>query len=171
MTNHRPAARPLIGLVMIFPLLSFWLGGCDYARMTEDEAVNTFQTAMPAMDERTIPAAGGPRSLRGISPQELANPRPVTKESVTQGRVAYGYFCVHCHGPKADGRGTVGQSFAPLPADLKSPAIQSQSDGLLFLKISRGYKRHPPLAYTVSGVDRWAIICYLRSLGQGLEEQ
>lgn len=171
MTGHRPIARLTIGPVTIVLMVSFLLGGCDYARMTDDEAVNTFQTTMPAMDERTVPAAGGPQSLRGMSPQELSNPRPITKESVTQGRVAYGYFCVHCHGPKADGRGTVGQSFAPLPVDLKSTAIQGESDGLLFLRISRGYKRHPPLASTVSEEDRWAIINYLRSLGQGLEEQ
>lgn len=160
--------------LIILLLLLVSLGGCDYARMTDDEAVNTFQTEFPAMDERTIPAAGtsGTTSnVRGMKADELSSPLPVSGESVARGRVAYGYFCIPCHGPEADGLGTVGQSFAPLPANLKSPSIQGQSDGLLFLKISQGYLRHPPLAATVSEEDRWLIIAYLRSLTQHPEEQ
>jgi hypothetical protein len=44
------------------------------------------------------------------------------------------------------------------------PGVQKQSDGELFVKISLGFGRHPPLANTVSEPDRWAVVNYIRSL-------
>jgi mono/diheme cytochrome c family protein len=150
----------VLGMVVAAQLMT----GCDYARMKDDEAVNTYQTKMPAMPAHTVPVGGGFETLRTIDPRTLANPLPAGPESVDQGRIAYGYYCIHCHGPKAEGFGTVGQSFSPLPANLKVAAIRIQSDGELFVKISLGYKRCPPLAFTVAEKDRWAVIDYLRQL-------
>jgi hypothetical protein len=65
---------------------------------------------------------------------------------------------------KADGNGTVGQSFAPLPANLRDAGVQKQSDGELFAKITLGFRRHPPLASTVSDGDRWAVVNYIQSM-------
>ena len=153
-------AAYLLGLFMVAQLVT----SCDYARMTDDEAVNTYQTKLPAMPEHTVPVDGGIERLRTSDAGDLVNPQPYAQPSVDQGRVAYGYYCVHCHGPKADGLGTVGQSFSPLPADLTKDAIRIQTDGELFLKTSLGFKRCPPLAQTVEEKDRWAIINYLRFL-------
>lgn len=156
-----------------FPLASYGLGlfllaqsltGCDYARMTDDEAVNTYQTALPAMPEHTVPVDGGIEKIRASEPRDLVNPLPLAQASIEQGRLDYSYYCVHCHGPTADGQGMVGQSFSPLPANLTQASVQAQSDGELFVKTSLGYKRCPPLAQTVAEKDRWAIINYLRSL-------
>jgi mono/diheme cytochrome c family protein len=154
--------RLAIGLTLSLALLP--VSGCDYARMTNDEAVNTYGAKMPAMPAHTIPVDDGNELLRTADPRLLVNPVEFGPESIAQGRQAYAYFCMHCHGPKGDGHGTVGQSFAPLPAGLESAMVQQQSDGELFVKISLGYKRHPPLAYTVAAADRWAVINYLRSL-------
>jgi len=140
------------------------INGCDYARMTDDEAVNTYGKKMPAMPLHTVPVDGGVEALRTADPLALVNPLAASAATTEQGHIAYGYFCTPCHGPLADGNGTVGQSFAPLPTDLRSPAVQGQGDGELFVKISLGYKRHPPLALTVAEKERWAIIRYLRSL-------
>ena len=60
--------------------------------------------------------------------------------------------------------GTAGQSFYPLPANLAGSYVQQQKDGELFYKISLGYRRHPPLYYTVAETDRWLVINYIRSL-------
>ena len=138
--------------------------GCDYARMTDDEAVNTYGKKMPAAPAHTVPIDGGIETLLAADPRNLINPLPMNVDTVEQGRLAYGYFCLHCHGPKAEGHGTVGQSFAPLPTDLNIGAVQQLGDGELFVRISLGYKRCPPLAYTVAEKDRWAVIHYLRSL-------
>ena len=71
-----------------------------------------------------------------------------------------------CHGPKYDGNGTVGQSFKPLPTSLTSPKVRDKSDGELFIGLTFGFERQPPLADTVSTEDRWAVIHFLRSLVQ-----
>ncbi len=149
-----------MGLFLLLPLL--W--ACDYGKMKEDEAIHTYRTIMPEMPAKTIPTGGGIQVLRESNPEELVNPVAFNEESIQRGQEAYGYYCTQCHGPSADGRGTVGQSFAPLPANLKDTNVQDQSDGSLFYRISLGFNRHPPLWYTVAEEKRWAVINYVRSL-------
>ena len=153
--------------------LPFWIvlflflfapAGCDYGRMYDQESVRTYEKKMPDSPPGTIPISGGIEVLSRTDPQDLKNPVSPTASAIFQGRAAYFNFCVQCHGPQADGNGTVGQSFAPLPANLTDPQVLDQGDGELFYKISLGFGRHPPLASTVSEVDRWAVVNYLRSL-------
>jgi mono/diheme cytochrome c family protein len=151
-------------LALLFLLLG--LEGCDYARMYDQEAVKTYKTEIPQMPPETIPVGGGVEILRTAEPRNLKNPLPYQEESVNQGKKAYSYFCLHCHGPRADGHGTVGQSFAPLPSDLAAGNVQGQSDGELFAKILLGFGRHPTLYTTVSETDTWALVNYIRSLKQ-----
>jgi mono/diheme cytochrome c family protein len=138
--------------------------GCDYARMKEQEALRTYKTEIPEMPGRTIPVTGGLQVLREANPEKLRSPVPFTRESARLGKEDYGYYCVMCHGFKGDGNGTVGQSFYPLPTDLKSSQVQKQSDGKLFYTITFGLNRHPPLGFMITEADRWAIIHYIRSL-------
>ncbi len=146
--------------VLIFPLI----GGCDYARMRNQEDVRTYEKEMPAMDSRAIPGHGGYNVLINADPADLKNPLPLNPETVHRGWLTYAYFCMQCHGPYSDGNGTVGQSFAPLPANLKDPAVQEQTDGELYAKILLGFARHPALYTTVSEQDAWAAVNYIRSL-------
>jgi len=157
--------RWLIYGLSIF-LLSSSLWGCDYARMREQESIRPYETSLPEMPQGTIPVDGGIEVLRKAKAEALKNPLEADEESRQRGKDAYGHYCLMCHGPKADGNGVVGQSFYPLPTNLKSPYVQNQTDGSLFIRISRGYKRHPYLADTASESDRWAVIHYLRSLGK-----
>jgi mono/diheme cytochrome c family protein len=155
-------------------IFCFWMGvllsvpitGCDYQRMKDQESVRTYKKEMPEMDARTVPVQDGFQVLLTADPKTLANPLPLTPVSAQQGKQAYGYFCVHCHGPKADGMGTVGQSFSPLPTDLRSDVVQTQSDGELYAKVRLGYKRHPRLYTTISEPDTWVVVDYMRSLKQ-----
>jgi mono/diheme cytochrome c family protein len=156
--------KEIILIVLISVFQVFW--GCDYARMKDQESVRTYEAEPPEMPEGTIPTTGGYEVLKASKPENLRNPLPSTQEVVGKGRTGYGYFCVMCHGPEADGNGTVGQSFAPLPADLKSSYVQRQRDGVLFYRMSMGYKRHPLLADTIAEEDRWAIVTYIRSLAK-----
>ena len=145
-------------------ILLFAPAGCDYGRMYDQESVRTYEKKMPASPPGIIPFSGGIEVLRRTEPKDLKNPVSPTASAVSQGKAAYFNFCVHCHGPKADGNGTVGQSFFPLPANLTDPQVLAQTDGELFYKISLGFGRHPALASTVAEPDRWAVIHYLRSL-------
>jgi len=141
--------------------------GCNYNRMRDQASVRTYKKAMPEMDERTIPVQDGFQALKTADPKTLRNPVPSTQESIDRGKEAYGYYCVHCHGVGADGMGTVGQSFSPLPADLRSKAVQSQGDGELYAKIRLGYLRHPQLFTTISEGDTWAVVDFIRTLRGG----
>lgn len=145
-------------------LAAQYLSSCDYGRMKDDDALRTFKVAIPEMPKKTIPVSGGIEVLRQADPEDLHNPLPDTPEIVLKGKERYGYYCIQCHGPKVDGDGTVGQSFAPLPTNLAAPNVQALSDGDLFSRISLGFNRHPPLWYTVAEEDRWAIIHYMRSI-------
>ena len=72
-----------------------------------------------------------------------------------------------CHGPNHDGKGTVGQSFSPLPTDIRSAKVQALPDGVHFKEISYGIPdgRQPALATTITVLDRWRIVAYVKSLG------
>ncbi len=145
-------------------LLVCLIFGCDYARMNDQESIRTYKAAIPEMPAGTIPVADGFVALQNEDPKNLKNPVAYDQVSVERGKQAYAYFCIQCHGPRADGNGTVGQSFAPLPSNLASEDVQGQSDGELYAKILLGFGRHPMLFTTVSEQDAWAVVNYIRSL-------
>ncbi len=153
-------------LVTLLFILSILISNYS-GRMRDDEALNTFQISLPTMPRGTIPLGGGIESLRTTDPKRLINPLPLTQAVIDRGRRSYLAYCLPCHGPRLDGRATVGQSFYPLPTYLLDPKVQGQKDGELFSKISLGYKRQPPLYATIAAEDRWAVITYLRALAKG----
>ena len=143
------------------------LTGCPYGRMYDQDSVKTYKEKMAAMDKRSVPVTDGYAALLHADPERLANPLTVSPGSLEQGRLAYNYFCVQCHGANLDGRGTVGQSFSPLPANLVSRATLSRSDGVLYARTRLGFNRHPALFTTIPEMDTWAVILYIRQVGRG----
>lgn len=156
-----------LALMAIVMAACLALAACDYGRMYDQESVRTYEREMPKMDPRAIPAGGGFETLAAADPERIRNPLRYSRETTSQGSIHYEYFCAQCHGPEAQGYGTVGQSFAPLPTNLLSQAVQSQSDGAFYTKIRLGFKRHPRLFATIAADDTWAVIIYLRSLVRG----
>lgn len=157
---HARRFYPAIGLILLMSVLF----GCDYARMRNDDAVNPLQAKMPEMPRMAVPTTGGANELRGTDPAKLQNPFSPTPEVIAMGAERYKFYCIQCHGASGRGQGTVGQSFAPLPTNLRSIDVQDHSDGLLFQRITFGWRRHPPMVDTVSEDERWLIIRYIRSL-------
>ena len=151
-------------LIGITSLLSLSFAGCDYARMKEQEAIQTYGEEMPQIPEKTIPIRGGLQALKETDPEKLKNPLLLGPASIQRGKEGYANYCIMCHGLKGDGNGTVGQSFAPLPTDLRRAQVQNQSDGRLFYTLTFGLKRHPSLGFMLTEEERWAIIHYVRSL-------
>jgi mono/diheme cytochrome c family protein len=166
--------RLLIVLVLVCVASGGWILFTSYdnrfpfGRMWEtpgirahEEPVNTYM----ALDR--IPWEGGEAEYRNVPGEMLISPvSSADPEVVKRGRTLYGTYCMQCHGEHQDGRGTVGQSFAPLPGDLRSEAVQSMTDGLLFQEISYGIPggRQPALASTISVEERWLIIAFVKSL-------
>jgi hypothetical protein len=160
-----PAGKTLLASFLLFSLIAGGLGGCDYGRMKEQEAVQTYKTKVPEMATGTIPVKGGLQAVREEGPRGLKNPVVFGAISVSRGREAYGHYCAMCHGVKGDGKGTVGQSFAPLPTDLRGLPVQAQEDGTLLFTITFGLRRHPGLGFMITEDDRWALVHYIRALG------
>ncbi|MDF1590129.1 MAG: c-type cytochrome [Desulfobacterales bacterium] len=138
-----------------------------YGRMRETPAVRPYEEPLLLMEAGTVPSAGGEAILKATAAESLHSPFGETPDIAKQGEKLYFTYCAQCHGKYHDGNGTVGQSFAPLPGDLRSAKVQSLSDGVLFKEISYGIPkgRQPPLATTIAEADRWRIILYVKSLG------
>jgi mono/diheme cytochrome c family protein len=138
-------------------------------RMWDTPAVKPHEKPIPVMAAGSVPVKGGEALFRAAAPEAIQPPFSLTDPAaVTSGKTAYRFYCIHCHGKNFDGYGTVGQSFAPPPGDLRSKRVQSMPAGVLFKEISYGIPggRQPPLATTVAVDDRWHTIAYVKSLGQ-----
>lgn len=140
-----------------------------FGRMWETPAIRPHEEVLPVMEEGGVPFSGGEALYRDADGQLLKSPiTPIQASDLAEGKRLYGVFCAQCHGADYDGQGTVGQSFTPLPANLKSPAVQALSEGVLFQRISYGSPppgRQPALASSMSILDRWKIVGLVRSLG------
>lgn len=136
-------------------------------RMRETDAVRPHEEPLLIMSKDVVPFDGGEAKLRATPHDELFSPFTGDLSGhIEQGKSLYLTYCAQCHGRSLDGNGTVGQSFHPLPDDLRSRTVQALSEGTLFKHISYGVPggRQPALATTVAIPDRWKIIAYLKSL-------
>jgi mono/diheme cytochrome c family protein len=148
--------------------LTFYDDHFKFGRMWETPGIRPHEEPIPVMTSGIVPFTGGDAIHFATSVEDLHSPLdPADPKNITLGREAYFTFCAQCHGKKHDGNGTVGQSFAPLPTDLRAAKVQSRSVGSLFKEISFGTPdgRQPPLATTIDVPDRWRIVAYIKSLG------
>ena len=120
------------------------------------------------MQQGIVPVSGGEAIYRATPAEALTSPLVLDDPIVIKtGNALYVEFCQQCHGKYHDGNGTVGQSFAPLPTDIRSPKVQADAPGVLFKHIAFGVKdgRQPALATTITPDERWHIVAYVKSLG------
>jgi mono/diheme cytochrome c family protein len=72
--------------------------------------------------------------------------------------------CVTCHGASGKGDGLAAAALPPpKPADWTSARVQSESDAVLFCKISDGRGAMPPWKH-LPEKDRWEVVNYIRTL-------
>ena len=157
-----------IGLGTAYGAITLYDNIMPFGRMWETPAVRPHEQPLLLMTRGTVPFGGGEAILRATPGETLkASVDLSAAENIAAGKRAYAQFCVHCHGKRYDGRGTVGQSFAPLPGDLRSSKVQTLPVGAVFKEISYGVEggRQPPLATTISIADRWRIVAFVKSLG------
>jgi mono/diheme cytochrome c family protein len=159
-----------LGIVVLlaYEALIYYDENFRYGRMWETPAVRPHEEPPLSMPRGTVPQQGGEEIYKATPAELLESPLTMSDQAqIQQGRMLYSKFCSQCHGKNHDGNATVGQSFHPLPTDLRSPKVQSLSEGAFFKEISYGIPegRQPPLATTVDPLDRWRIIAYVKSLG------
>jgi len=96
------------------------------------------------------------------------NPVPDNSATVNNGKVLYQSYCAPCHGNKGRGDGPAAASLHPKPADHTSGAVQAETDGTLFYKMSEGLSgtAMPPFKAVLHDDQRWAIVRYMRTLSR-----
>ncbi len=94
------------------------------------------------------------------------NPVPVNDSSLALGQKIYLQRCVGCHGKTGKGDGPDAADLGIHPAKLSDAAVQEQTDGGLFWKVTVGKKPMPSYRSRLSPTDRWNVINYLRTLAR-----
>jgi len=151
-----------------YEALMYYDNNFRYGRMRETPAVRPHEDPLLKMEEGIVPISGGEAVYRATAGVNLISPLNFSQPFViTRGKAVYLTYCAQCHGYNYDGKGTVGQSFQPLPTDLRSPQVQSKPDGDLFKSVSYGVPggRQPALHTTITINDRWHVIAFIKSLG------
>ena len=157
-----------VAAIIAYQALIFYDKNFRPGRMWETPAIRPHEIMMPPIQAGVVPFQGGEAIYRTIRGEELKSPIEAgDSDNINLGKKLYFTYCVQCHGKYHDGNGTVGQSFYPLPVDLRKAKVQSMPEGVLFKEISYGVPdgRQPPLATTIDVQDRWRIIAYVKFLG------
>lgn len=168
--------KKIIGLLIVIGIIVFagyhalmyYDNNFQYGRMRETPAVRPYEEPLLKMEAGLVPVNGGEAVYRTAAGRDLTSPLNMRDKAViARGKAVYYTFCAQCHGYDYDGNGTVGQSFKPLPTDLRSAKVQSTLDGELFKSVSYGLPggRQPPLETTITIEDRWHVISFVKSLG------
>ncbi len=158
----------IIVVLAAYQALVYYDNNFRYGRMRETPAVRPHEEPLLIMEEGIVPISGGEALYRIAAGIDLAArvnlDDPAT---IARGKAVYFTYCAQCHGTHHDGNGTVGQSFHPLPTDLRSSPVQTKPAGELFKSVSYGIPggRQPALHTTVSRDDRWRVVAYVKSLG------
>ena len=151
-----------------YEALMYYDNNFKYGRMRETPALKPHEEPIFDMESGIVPVSAGEAIYRATPGVDLKSPLNTTEPSViARGKAVYLIYCAQCHGYDYDGNGTVGQSFHPLPTDLRSPEVQTKPEGQLFKTVSYGEpdKRQPALQTTVTIDDRWHVIAFIKSLG------
>ncbi len=143
------------------------VGACVFAyllftgpHMRIQPNIKSFQARMPTPPAGAVPVEPAPEL-----PQKTAkNPLSTSEEHYEWGKTYYEYYCLFCHGEKGDGNGPVGQSYVPIPTDLRLPKVQALSDGELYRAMLSGTGHAPVLERVVPPEHRWYLVLYIRSL-------
>ncbi|MGD8521484.1 MAG: c-type cytochrome [Desulfobacterales bacterium] len=157
-----------VAILAAYHLLIYYDNNFRYGRMRETPAVRPYEEPLLVKEAGLVPVNGGEAIYRVSAGINITSPIDVTQPDViARGKAVYLIYCAQCHGYNHDGNGTVGQSFAPLPTDLRNAKVQDSPDGELFKKVSYGVPdgRQPPLHATITVGDRWKVVAYVKSLG------
>jgi mono/diheme cytochrome c family protein len=168
--------RKIIGFFIViavvlygaYEALIYYDNNFRYGRMRETPAVRPMEDPLFNMEAGIVPINAGEAIYRATPGVDLESPLDAAEPLVVaRGKAVYLTYCAQCHGYNYDGNGTVGQSFHPLPTDLRSPEVQTKVNGELFKSVSYGVPggRQPALDTTITIDDRWHVIAFVKSLG------
>jgi len=152
-------------LTGVYTVITLYDSSLKPGRMYQTPVVRPHEEPELIMDKRTIADKKSETLIRELLKTDFTLTLTGSAEAMlAKGEKDYQAFCSHCHGPRMDGLGTVGQSFSPLPTDLAGEKTVAMSDRDLFAFISYGGKKAPALASSMSVESREAVIWYIRHI-------
>lgn len=93
------------------------------------------------------------------------NPIKSDATSLADGKALWTTHCQSCHGKKGLGDGPKAAQLKTDPGDFSKDATQSQTDGALFYKISKGREDMPGFKKKIPEHDDiWSIVNYMRTM-------
>ena len=112
-------------------------------------------------------------TIIGVSPwvspasaDQIKNPIQGDAEATKAGKKLYKTYCSTCHGETGKGDGAAAVALNPKPAKFTDEAIQTQTDGAIYWKMTEG---RAPMASYKTGLkeeQRWQLVNYIRELGK-----
>ncbi|MCK6617111.1 MAG: cytochrome c [Cyclobacteriaceae bacterium] len=102
------------------------------------------------------------------SAKNVKNPTDKTdKENISISKSLYSKHCQSCHGKEGYGDGPKAKELKGDVGDFSTAKFQSQTDGALFYKMSKGRDDMPAFDKKIPDAeDRWLIVNYIRTLKQ-----
>ncbi len=95
----------------------------------------------------------------------LKNPLESNQANIEQGKIIFTKMCVHCHGAKGDGVGTIkvaGEAF-PVPS-YTSDALKNLPEGKMFHSIHFGRNLMGSHASQLTKEERWKCVLWVQEL-------
>jgi mono/diheme cytochrome c family protein len=109
------------------------------------------------------------QSTNWVAPKDadnVKNPLAGNASILADAKTLYVANCGPCHGEKGRGDGPAAAGLNPKPADHTSVAVQNETDGALFWKLSEGRAPMPGYKKIFSDQQRWELITYIRTLAK-----
>ena len=97
-----------------------------------------------------------------IESARLQNPVEPDEASLARGQELYDTVCAVCHGSTGSGDGPVGQKFIARPFDLRIDYVRQKPDGELFYTITNGSVVMPFYRDTLTPMERWDVVNYVK---------
>ena len=94
----------------------------------------------------------------------LVDPLANDPKAVLKGEKIFSSLCWTCHGMSGKGDGPNAEALQVHPADLGSIAVQAQTNGAIYWKITNGRGEMASYEQVISREQRWAVVHYLRTL-------
>ena len=154
-------------LIKLFPVLP------PMSQMLDQPRVGPQQSSGFFSDHRSMrmPVAG--TVARGYLPfaiksqdeaATLVNPLPRTQDVLAMGKQKFTERCAVCHGPLANGVGSLTAAYGGKPANLQAQQFRDYPDGKIYWVIVNGKNAMPSHAADLSVDQRWAVVHYVRAL-------
>jgi mono/diheme cytochrome c family protein len=118
-----------------------------------------------AVISQSVQAQTKPWNAPAVS-RAVKNPVASSDAALKEGKTLYITNCSPCHGQKGKGDGPASAALIPKPADHTSAALQNESDGSLFWKLSEGRSPMPQYKKIFNETQRWELVSYIRTLSK-----